>query len=88
MVRDRIVLGVRDEAVRQKLLEDKRLTLTSAIEICRAHEAAQFQSRAIAGDRNDVSSVDKNEEIDRVKQHGHKHHGHKNHGQKPKSGPR
>ena len=34
MLRHRIVLGVRDDTVRQKLLEDRKLTLASCIEVC------------------------------------------------------
>lgn len=47
MLRDRIVLGVRDDLVRQKLLEDRHLTLTSCIEVCRAHESSHLQAKAI-----------------------------------------
>ena len=37
MLRDRRVLGVRDDTVRQKLLEDRKTTLASCIEVCQAH---------------------------------------------------
>ncbi|XP_041350800.1 uncharacterized protein LOC121369792 [Gigantopelta aegis] len=47
MLRDRIVLGVRDDTVRQKLLEDRKLTLSSCIEVCRAHESSHIQAKAI-----------------------------------------
>ena len=47
MLRDRIVLGVRDDTVRQKLLEDRKLTLASCIEVCRAHESSHLQAKAI-----------------------------------------
>ena len=43
----RIVLGVRDDTVRQKLLENRKLTLASCIEVCRAHESSHLQAKAI-----------------------------------------
>ena len=33
---DRIVIGIRDDATRRKLLQTRRLTLAMAIDICRA----------------------------------------------------
>ena len=47
MLRDRIDLGVRDDTVRQKPLEDRELTLASCIEVCRAHESSHLQAKAI-----------------------------------------
>ena len=41
MLRDRVVCGVLDEAVRHKLLAEPNLTLDKATKICRAEEAAQ-----------------------------------------------
>ena len=47
MLRDMIALGVRDDTVRQKPLEDRKLTLASCIEACRAHESSHLQAKAI-----------------------------------------
>ena len=41
MLRDRVVCGVLDDAVRHKLLAEPALTLEKAAKICRAEEAAQ-----------------------------------------------
>src|ERR1043165_5160471 len=38
-IRDRIVLGIRDDATRKKLLQTRKLTLTQAVDICRSSEA-------------------------------------------------
>ena len=38
---------MRDDTVRQKLLEDRKLTLASCIEVCRAHESSHLQAKAI-----------------------------------------
>lgn len=49
LIRDRIVLGVADVSLRKKLLGDGKLTLSTAIDLCRAHEATnkQFQKMSI-----------------------------------------
>ena len=46
-IRDRIVLGIRDDATRKKLLQTRKLDLTKAIDICRSSEATTRQMKAI-----------------------------------------
>ena len=46
-VRDRIVLGIRDDATRRKLLQTRGLDLMKAIDICRSSEAASKQLKAM-----------------------------------------
>jgi len=48
MIRDRIVVGVRDDATRRKLLQVRDLTLKNAIDICKASEEAGRQLKAMA----------------------------------------
>ena len=48
MLRDRIVVGLRDDATRRKLLQARNLTLKDAIDISRASEAAGRQLKAMA----------------------------------------
>ena len=60
MIRDRILVGCKSVKVREKLLEDSKLTLKSALEICRAMEAGQSKLEAMAGAK-EVS-------VDRVRQ--------------------
>src|SRR5688572_7046014 len=48
MLRDRIVIGVRDDATRRKLLQMRKLTLNSATEVCKASEVATKQLREMA----------------------------------------
>ena len=38
LLRDRVVIGIRDNSTRRKLLQDKKLTLRTCIDICRANE--------------------------------------------------
>ena len=48
MIRDRIVVGIRDDSTRHKLLQIHDLTLKRAIDICKASEAAGRQLKAMA----------------------------------------
>jgi len=51
LLRDRIVVGIRDEPTRRRLLQQKQLTLSKAIDMCKASEAtsrrlyAQWEER-------------------------------------------
>jgi hypothetical protein len=47
MIRNRIVVGVRDDATRRKLLQVRDLTLIKAIDICKASEGAGRQLKAM-----------------------------------------
>ena len=64
MIRDRILVGCKSVKVREKLLEDSKLTLKSALEICRAMEAGQTKLEAMGA---------KEMSVDRVKQKTSKH---------------
>jgi len=46
-IRDRIVLGIRDDATRKKLLRTRQLDLVKAVDICRADEATSRQLKAM-----------------------------------------
>jgi len=48
ILRDRIVIGVRDDATRRKLLQMRKLTLNSATDVCKASEVATKQLREMA----------------------------------------
>ena len=45
MVRDRIVSGIRDDNLRRRLLREPKLTLKSAVDMCRASEISERQSK-------------------------------------------
>lgn len=47
MIRDRIVLGIRDNSTRKKLLQEKWLDLQRCIDICRANEKKASQLKDI-----------------------------------------
>ena len=48
LVRDRIVFGVQSKHTRQKLLQERKLTLEKCIDICRSNEATSSQMKEIA----------------------------------------
>ena len=48
LIRDRIVIGVRDEALRMRLLRIKDLTLDDAVNLCRTTETAAQQFQTIS----------------------------------------
>ena len=47
LIRDRVVMGIRDEAFRSKLLQIRQLDLKMCIDCCRAFESSQLQTRAM-----------------------------------------
>ena len=49
LLRDRIVIGITDGAVRKILLQKRDLTLKDAIDICKAAEATKVQMSSIGG---------------------------------------
>ena len=44
MIRDRIVLGIANQRVHERLLRDDNLNLANAITICQAAEATQSET--------------------------------------------
>ena len=62
LLRDRIVFGVRDNGVRERLLQERRLDLSRCIDICRTHENTISQMNLI---------TDKGEEVHRVEESRH-----------------
>lgn len=49
LIKDRIVCGIRNSKVRDRLLQERDLNLTKAIEICRAAEQADLQIKQLSG---------------------------------------
>ena len=58
LVRDRIVVGIRKDATRKRLLAKKKLTLKAAIDICRSDESTESHLNAMGADAAS-SSVNK-----------------------------
>ena len=50
LIRDRLVLGFNNNDIQKKLLQDRKLTLTKAIDICRSSEKTKQQVKNISAD--------------------------------------
>ena len=61
LIKDRIIVGMQNNATRQKLLSEKGLTLEKCIEIARSYEATRIRMKAIQdkGDTETVNQVQK-----------------------------
>lgn len=57
MVRDRLVLGVNDKVLQEKLLGQDKLTLTKCMELCRANEVTKSQ----------LKNLQENTRVDEIK---------------------
>ena len=49
LLRDRIVLGVQENATRKHLLQERKLTLSAAIDICKSRELTSTHMKALSG---------------------------------------
>ena len=47
-LKDQIIFGVRDDSVREKLLQERQLTLPKTIDMCRAAESASARAKDMA----------------------------------------
>ena len=54
LLRDRIVGGIRDTALRQKLLSEEKLTLKKTEETCRAREKAKMGAKMFNEEKDDI----------------------------------
>lgn len=52
IIRDRIVLGIQDKQTRKRLLQERKLTLKSCIDLCKSSEATNAQLKTISGAQN------------------------------------
>ncbi|XP_052785334.1 uncharacterized protein K02A2.6-like [Mya arenaria] len=49
LITDRIVIGIRENSVRKRLLQEDKLTLDKCIDICRAAESTQAKVKSMSG---------------------------------------
>ena len=57
LIRNRIVFGIQDSSVRERLLRDAKLTLETAIEKVRSSELTQIQLKQIKADKTTDESI-------------------------------
>ena len=50
ILRDKLMFGIRDSKVRERLLREKNLSLEKTDEICRSHETCMVQQMRVVGD--------------------------------------
>ena len=56
LIRDKIVLGVQDKNIRERLLRQTDLSLDKAISICHAAEEVKIQTKEIQSNKTDMAS--------------------------------
>ena len=57
MIRDRVVVGIKDNSIRRKLLTENKLTLSKCIDICRANEMTAKQLKDMTSQDEDVNAI-------------------------------
>lgn len=57
LIRDKIVLGIANESTRRRLLREKNLTLSDALDMCRAAELTDIRIRTMESERPQTDSV-------------------------------
>ena len=56
LMRDKIVLGVQDKKIQERLLRETDLSLDKAISICRAAEEVKVQTKEMQSNKTDMTS--------------------------------
>lgn len=59
LLRDRIVVSIKDNGLKRKLMSKTDLTLKTAIELCRVHEITERQVNSMQIDEKVISTVNK-----------------------------
>ena len=54
LICDKLVLGIRDQITKLRLLKEDNLTLNKAVDVCRASEASNVQVRVMNASSNEV----------------------------------
>ena len=53
IIRDRIVLGMKDKRTRKRLLRERKLTMKTCTDLCESNEATNVQLKTISGVQNE-----------------------------------
>jgi hypothetical protein len=57
LLRDHIVLGVKDNHTRKRLLQERKLTLKKCIDVCSSMESSASQLKSLGGEKAEVNRV-------------------------------
>ena len=58
MIRDKIVFSVNDERVKERLLRESDVSLSKALDVCRAAETTKAQLKAMTSEGRSEAKVD------------------------------
>lgn len=67
LIRDMLVIGIRDDKLREELLRDAELNLDKAIQACKTRERTQNEASIMASQNSTVVSVDRVQQNQRPK---------------------
>ncbi|XP_048585750.1 uncharacterized protein LOC116606612 [Nematostella vectensis] len=70
LLRDRVVLGVKDDHTRKRLLQEGKLTLQKALDICHSYEKTSDQLKIISGKEEEVHRLNINKQKTKGASHG------------------
>ena len=74
ILRDKLVFGIRDSKVRERLLHEKNLSLEKTDEICRSHETMVQQIRVVSNAGLSVADAGNVNPVSKKPQRGkHRH---------------
>eukprot|EP00112_Aurelia_sp_Birch-Aquarium-sp1_P007229 Seg1787.6 transcript_id=Seg1787.6/GoldUCD/mRNA.D3Y31 product="hypothetical protein" protein_id=Seg1787.6/GoldUCD/D3Y31 len=59
LLRDRIVIGVMDDNLRKHLIQERGLTLTQCLDMCRSFESTSSQLQVISGKQEAINKIHK-----------------------------
>ena len=59
LLRDRIVIGVLDDNLRKHLIQERGLTLTQCLDMCRSFESTSNQLQVISGKQEEINKIHK-----------------------------
>ena len=57
LIRDRIVLGIKNELTTKKLLRMRDLNLNRCIDVCRSEEVAELQMKSLSGPVDNINQI-------------------------------
>src|SRR5436190_6577451 len=67
LIRDRIVIGISDDSVKERLLRVKDLTLDDAVNQCRAAESSKKQVQELTGNHGNINAINSKAVYDKNK---------------------
>lgn len=57
LIRDKIIIGIRDTNLQERLLRENNLTLTKTVEVCRIFEASKIEAKSLQGNTDKEANI-------------------------------